>query len=130
MSYREQVAPYTAAIFDRLRGLAPTIHFSTGTGHLLADIAATRPSIVSVDWRMPIDEAWDVVGPDIGLQGNLDPSMLMAPWTTVEVAVRDILVRADGRPGHIFNLGHGLHPETDPDQLSRIVELVHGYRSP
>ncbi len=128
-SYREKVGPYTAAIFDRLRSLAPTIHFSTGTGHLLADIAATHPSIVSVDWRLRLDEAWDVVGPEIGIQGNLDPSMLMAPWTTVEVAVRDILDRANGRPCHIFNLGHGLHPETDPDQLSRIVELVHEYRA-
>ncbi len=128
-SYREKVGPYTAAIFDRLRGLAPTVHFSTGTVHLLPDIAATRPSIVSVDWRLPLDDAWKIIGPDRGIQGNLDPSMLMAPWKTVEVAVRDILARANGRTGHIFNLGHGLRPDTNPDQPSRVVELVHGYRN-
>ncbi|MDQ3228049.1 MAG: uroporphyrinogen decarboxylase [Chloroflexota bacterium] len=127
-TYRERVAPYTAAIFERLRPLVPTIHFSTGTVQLLPEIAATRPSMVSVDWRLPLDAAWDIIGPGLGIQGNLDPTMLMAPWETVEIAARDVLNRAGGRPGHIFNLGHGLLPETDPDQLSRLVELVHSYR--
>lgn len=128
LTYRERVAPYTAAIFDRLRPLAPTIHFSTGTVHLLPEIAATRPSMVSVDWRLPLDTAWDIIGPGLGIQGNLDPAMLMAPWASVERAAREVLDRAGGRPGHIFNLGHGLLPETDPDQLSRLVDLVHRYR--
>ncbi|MEJ7901106.1 MAG: uroporphyrinogen decarboxylase family protein, partial [Thermomicrobiales bacterium] len=95
---------------------------------LLPEIAATRPSMVSVDWRLPLDAAWDIIGPGLGIQGNLDPTMLMAPWETVEIAARDVLNRAGGRPGHIFNLGHGLLPETDPDQLSRLVELVHRNR--
>jgi uroporphyrinogen decarboxylase len=127
-SYREYVAPYTGAIFERLRGQVPTIHFSTGTGHLLEEIAATNPSMVSVDWRIPLDEAWRRIGDGLGIQGNLDPAMLMAPWETVRAGAIDILERAGGRTGHVFNLGHGLMPETDPDQLSRLVELVHGYR--
>lgn len=130
VSYHDRVAPYTAAIFDRLRGKVPTVHFSTGTVQLLEEIAATRPTIVSVDWRLPIDRAWDTIGHDLGIQGNLDPTMLMAPWETIEVAANDVLARAAGRTGHIFNLGHGLHPETNPDHLARLVELVHGYDRP
>ncbi len=127
-TYAAQVAPYTRRIFDGLRGMAPTIHFSTGTTHLLGQIGETGPDLVSVDWRMPLDEAWSTIGPRRGIQGNLDPTMLMAPWPVVEAATLDILERAGGRPGHIFNLGHGILPETDPDQLARIVELVHGGR--
>jgi uroporphyrinogen decarboxylase len=127
-SYREFVAPYTGAIFERLRDKVPTVHFSTGTSHLLEEIAATNPAIVSVDWRVPVDEAWRRIGEERGIQGNLDPAMLMAPWETVRAGAIDILERVGGRNGHVFNLGHGLMPETDPDQLSRLVELVHGYR--
>jgi uroporphyrinogen decarboxylase len=130
ISYRHRVAPYTAAIFERLRGKVPTIHFSTGTVQLLEEIAATRPDIVSVDWRLPIDRAWETIGHDLGIQGNLDPTMLMAPWETIAVAARDVLDRTAGRTGYIFNMGHGLHPETDPDHLARLVELVHGYDRP
>jgi uroporphyrinogen decarboxylase len=124
-TYAARVAPYTAAIFERLRNLVPTIHFSTGTVQLLGQIAATRPDVVSVDWRLPLDEAWSAIGPDLGIQGNLDPTLLLAPWETVEAAALDILRRANGRPGHVFNLGHGLLPETDPDVLARLVDLVH-----
>ena len=127
-TYAEKVAPYTRRIFDGLRGVAPTIHFSTGTVQLLQQIAATGPDLVSVDWRLPLDAAWTVIGPERGIQGNLDPTLLMAPWPVVEAATLDILDRAGQRPGHIFNLGHGILPETDPDQLARIVELVHGRR--
>jgi uroporphyrinogen decarboxylase len=127
-TYSATIAPYTRRIFDGLRGVAPTIHFSTGTVQLLQQIAATGPDIVSVDWRLPLDEAWSTIGPGRGIQGNLDPTLLMAPWPTVEAASHDILDRAGQRPGHIFNLGHGILPETDPDQLARIVELVHGRR--
>ena len=126
--YASSVAPYTAMIFDRLRGKVPTIHFSTGTNHLLAEIAGTNPSMVSIDWRVPLDQAWDVIGPQRGIQGNLDPSRLLAPWADVAPAATAILDRAAGRPGHVFNLGHGLLPATDPDQLARLVDLVHGYR--
>ncbi len=127
-TYAANGAPYTRRIFDGLRGMAPTIHFSTGTTHLLGQIGETGPDLVSVDWRMPLDEAWSTIGPRRGIQGNLDPTMLMAPWPVVEAATLDILERAGGSPGHIFNLGHGILPETDPDQLARIVELVHGGR--
>jgi len=125
VTYAERVAPYTAQIFERLRGLAPAIHFSTGTVQLLPEIAATGPAIVSVDWRLPLDRAWDVIGPTRGIQGNLDPALLLAPWDTVEAAATGVLHRAGSRPGHIFNLGHGLLPETNPDQLQRLVDLVH-----
>lgn len=124
-AYRTYVAPYTSRIFAALRGAAPTIHFSTGTGQLLAEIGGTGPDIVSVDWRLPLDEAWSSLGFATGIQGNLDPTILMAPWPVVEAASRGILRRAGGRPGHIFNLGHGILPETDPDQLARVVGLVH-----
>ena len=127
-TYVAKVAPYTRRIFDGLRGVAPTIHFSTGTVQLLQHIAATGPDLVSVDWRLPLDAAWSTIGPGQGIQGNLDPTLLMAPWPVVEAASLDILGRAGQRPGHIFNLGHGILPETDPDQLARIVELVHGRR--
>ena len=125
VTYVDSIAPYTARIFSRLRGLVPTIHFSTGTVQLLPGIAATAPAMVSVDWRLPLDRAWEVIGRDIGIQGNLDPTLMMAPWEIIAAGARDVLDRAGGRPGHIFNLGHGLLPETDPDELTRLVELVH-----
>lgn len=119
------VAPYTRRIFSELRGLAPTIHFSTGTVGLLDRIAATGPNVVSVDWRLPLDAAWARLETEQGIQGNLDPTMLLAPFEVVAEGARDVLRRAGGRAGHIFNLGHGILPETDPDQLSRLVDLVH-----
>lgn len=127
-TYAEKVAPYTRRIFEGLRGLAPTIHFSTGTVHLLRQIGQTGPDIVSVDWRLALDDAWDMLGPETGIQGNLDPALLMAPRPVVEAASNEILERAGERSGHIFNLGHGILPETNPDQLAHVVELVHGKR--
>jgi uroporphyrinogen decarboxylase len=126
-AYREFVEPYTARIFASLEGTARTIHFSTATSHLLADIRDTNPNMVSVDWRIPLSEAWETIGPDKGIQGNLDPTMLMAPWEVVERSARDILQQAGGRPGHIFNLGHGVLPQTDFVQLQRLAEFVHEY---
>ncbi len=122
----EYVAPYTQRIFAALRGTAPTIHFSTGTVSLLDQIAATGPDVVSVDWRLPLDEAWNRLRPDQGIQGNLDSTLILAPFSTVEAGAKDVLRRAAGRPGHIFNLGHGILPETNPDVLTRLVEVVHG----
>jgi uroporphyrinogen decarboxylase len=127
-SYRTFVQPYTAKIFAALKGSVPTIHFSTGTVQLLEDIRDAGPDIVSVDWRLPLGRAWDVIGDGLGIQGNLDPALLMAPWTVVEAASREILAQANGRPGHVFNLGHGIMPQTDADQLKRVVELVAGHR--
>ena len=124
-AYAEFAQPYTRRIFAALRGLAPTIHFSTGTTHLLELIAATGPELVSVDWRQPLDRAWERLAPGQGIQGNLDPTILLADWSTVERAATDVLRRAAGRSGHIFNLGHGILPETDPDRLARLAARVH-----
>lgn len=124
-TYETHVLPYTSHIFEALRGTVPTIHFSTGTTSLLGQIAASGCEAVSVDWRLPLDEAWSRVGLERAIQGNLDPTLALAPWPAVEAGVRDVLLRADGRTGHIFNLGHGILPETDPDNLARIVDLVH-----
>ncbi|MBA2520695.1 MAG: uroporphyrinogen decarboxylase [Chloroflexia bacterium] len=124
-SYEAFVLPYTKRIFAALRGMAPTIHFSTGTVALTELIGRSGCDLVSVDWRLPLDAAWKRVGHDRGIQGNLDPALLLAPWEAVEAGAREVLRRADGRPGHIFNLGHGIHPETDADQLTRLAGLVH-----
>jgi uroporphyrinogen decarboxylase len=124
-SYREYVQPYTAQIFASLKGIVPTVHFSTGTVQLLEAIGETGPDVVSVDWRLPIDEAWKRLGHRTGIQGNLDPARLMAPWTSIRDAADDILGRIDNRPGHVFNLGHGILPQTGPDMLARLVEHVH-----
>jgi uroporphyrinogen decarboxylase len=128
-TYREFVQPYTARIFAALKGKAPSIHFSTGTQQLLADIRDANPDMVSVDWRIPLGEAWDVIGHDKGIQGNLDPALLLAPWEPVKAEAERILTDAGGRRGHIFNLGHGINPQTDADQLARLVELVHNFRA-
>ena len=122
--YRQYVQPYSRRIFEAL-GAAPSIHFGVNTGWLLADMAAAGGSVIGLDWRVPLDEGWLKVGPERGVQGNLDPAVLLGPWSAVESATRRILAQASGRPGHIFNLGHGLHPETPLDNLIRLVELVH-----
>jgi uroporphyrinogen decarboxylase len=128
-TYDEYVLPYTARIFAELRGSAPTIHFSTGTASLLEAIASAGSDLVAVDWRVPLDDAWTRIGADRGIQGNLDPTLVLAPFDVVAAGARDVLRRAGGRPGHIFNLGHGVLPETPPDHLTRIVELVHAHRA-
>jgi uroporphyrinogen decarboxylase len=120
------VLPYTRRIFAEVAPMAPAIHFSTGTASLLDEIARSGCSVVSVDWRLPLDRAWDRLGPDIAIQGNLDPALVLAPWPAVAAGVGDVLERAGGRAGHIFNLGHGIFPQSDPDTLACIVRLVHG----
>jgi uroporphyrinogen decarboxylase len=121
--YEEFVAPYSARILAAVE--APTIHFGTGTMHLLAAMAAAGGDAIGLDWRVPLDRGWLAVGPDRAVQGNLDPTALLAPWPRIEAAAGDVLMRAGGRPGHVFNLGHGVVPETSPSDLSRLVELVH-----
>ncbi|MDX6449695.1 MAG: uroporphyrinogen decarboxylase [Gaiellaceae bacterium] len=121
--YAEFVAPYSARILASVD--VPTIHFGTGTATLLEDMAAAGGDVIGLDWRIPLDRGWETVGDDRGVQGNLDPALLLGPWERVEAGARDVLARADGRPGHIFNLGHGVLPGTDPDALGRLVELVH-----
>ncbi|MFN8593020.1 MAG: uroporphyrinogen decarboxylase [Thermomicrobiales bacterium] len=125
VTYADRVLPYTRRIFAAIAPMTPSIHFSTGTVPLLRQIGTSGCTAVSVDWRLPIDEAWRLLGPDIGIQGNLDPALLLAPWAAVELATRDIMGRIKGRPGHIFNLGHGIIPQTNPDTLAQVVRLVH-----
>ncbi len=121
--YRTHVAPWSAKILAAVD--STTIHFGTGAPHLLEALAEAGGDVVGLDWRLPLDEGWERVS-GRAVQGNLDPSSLLAPWEVVEREALDVLRRADGRPGHIFNLGHGVLPETDPDTLTRLVALVHG----
>jgi uroporphyrinogen decarboxylase len=124
--YRRYVMPSSARVLAAVRELGvPSIHFGVGTGELLGAMGEAGADIVGVDWRVPLDVARTRVG-DRGVQGNLDPAVVLAPWPVVEAAVHDVLDRNGGRPGHIFNLGHGVLPETDPEVLTRIVEVVHG----
>jgi uroporphyrinogen decarboxylase len=124
--YRRYVLPATTRVFAALadRGV-PRIHFGVNTGELLGDLAAAGPEVVGVDWRVPLSEAWARVGPDVALQGNLDPAVCLTPWPIVATKAREVLADVGGRPGHIFNLGHGVLPSTDPGILTRLVELVH-----
>jgi uroporphyrinogen decarboxylase len=121
--YREFAAPYSAGVLDAVD--VPTIHFATGDAHLLEERAAAGGDVIGVDWRVPLDLAWERIGHDRGVQGNLDGAVLLGPWDRVEAGTRDVLERAGGRPGHIFNLGHGVLPETNPQLLGRLVRLVH-----
>ena len=122
--YARAVLPHTQRIFGALDGLgAPRIHFATGNPLLLPSMARAGAEAVSVDWRVPLDEAWALAG-DVALQGNLDPGICLAPFEVVAAGARDILRRAAGRPGHIFNLGHGVLPQTDADTLARLAALV------
>ncbi len=121
--YREFVAPYSAQVLEAVE--APTIHFGTGTAHLLEELAESGGDVIGIDWRIPIDRAWELVGAERGVQGNLDPALLLGPWERVESAALRILEAVGGRPGHVFNLGHGVLPETDPADLRRLTELVH-----
>jgi uroporphyrinogen decarboxylase len=122
--YSEFVAPYSARILAAVD--VPTIHFGTGTTPALLELLARAGgTVVGLDWRLPLDVGWAAVGEDRGVQGNLDPAVLLGPWERIEAGAVDVLARAGGRPGHIFNLGHGILPETDPAALTRLVELVH-----
>jgi uroporphyrinogen decarboxylase len=121
--YEEFVAPYSARILAAVD--VPTIHFGTGTATLLGDMAAAGGDVIGLDWRIPLDRGWAEVGDERGVQGNLDPGVLLAPWERIEAEARAILDRAGGRPGHVFNLGHGVPPNADPVVLRRLTEFVH-----
>jgi uroporphyrinogen decarboxylase len=121
--YEEFVAPYSARILASVD--VPTIHFGTGTATLLKEMAAAGGDVIGLDWRIPLDRGWADVGDDRGVQGNLDPAVLLAPWERIESETRAILDRAGGRPGHVFNLGHGVPPHADPAVLRRLTEYVH-----
>jgi uroporphyrinogen decarboxylase len=119
--YRDRVAPWSAKVLAAVN--VPTIHFGTGATHLLPDIARAGGDVIGLDWRLPLNEGWAMV-PDRAVQGNLEPATLLAPWAVVERETRTVLAQAACRPGHIFNLGHGVLPDTDPDTLTRLTALV------
>jgi uroporphyrinogen decarboxylase len=126
--YCRCVQPYTSAIFDALAPLGlPTIHFGTGTSSLLEAMAEAGGSAIGLDWREPLDRGWARVGHGRAIQGNLDPAVLLAPWEAVRLEAELVLDRAAGRSGHVFNLGHGLLPETPLDTIQRLVDFVHTY---
>jgi uroporphyrinogen decarboxylase len=125
-TYREFVQPYSRRIFAAVKETyTPSIHFGTGTASLLELMAEAGGDIISVDWRVDLDEAWERIGYDRGIQGNLDPTRLLASWDVVEEGMHDVLRRANNRAGHIFNLGHGVLAPTAPDMLRRLVDAVH-----
>ncbi len=126
--YERHVLPASAKVFAGVADLGvPRIHFGVTTGELLPLLAKAGASVVGVDWRVPLDEARQRIGPDVAVQGNLDPAVCLAPWPVVAEAATEVLALNAGRPGHIFNLGHGVLPETDPEVLERLVDLVHAW---
>jgi uroporphyrinogen decarboxylase len=124
--YREFVRPHVRRIFEGLGGLdVPQIHFGTVTGHLLAVQREAGGTVIGIDWRTPLDEGWDRVGVDVAVQGNLDPTLLFAPRERLLAGVDDVLRRAGGRAGHVFNLGHGILPGTPVESVKAVVDHVH-----
>ena len=124
--YVEFVQPHSRKVLEAIGVTGvPRIHFGVGTGELLALMGEAGADVVGVDWRVPLDEASRRLGGRYAVQGNLDPTLVFAPWPAVETKVRDVLRRGRSAPGHVFNLGHGVLPASDPDVLRRIVDLVH-----
>lgn len=124
--YTQYVLPHSTKIMDAMADLGvPRIHFGINSGELLGLMADAGAEVVGVDWRTSISTARERTGGTVALQGNLDPALVLAPWEVVEAEVRRVLADNNNHPGHIFNLGHGVLPQTDPEQLRRVVELVH-----
>jgi uroporphyrinogen decarboxylase len=123
--YERYVLPHSARVLSAVAGV-PRIHFGVDTGELLALMTSAGADVIGVDWRVPLDVAARRVGSGVAVQGNLDPATLFAPWSAVAARTCDVLRRGRAAEGHIFNLGHGVLPDTDPDVLSRVVDLVHG----
>jgi len=123
--YREFALPHTKRILEAVGGRVPTLHFGTGTAAILDLLADAGGDVVGVDWRIPIDEAWERIGVDRAVQGNLDPTLLLGPVERMFAQVDDILQRVDGRPGHIFNLGHGILPMTPLEHVQHLAQYVH-----
>jgi len=127
--YRDYVLPHTRNIFESLKKSdAPAIHFGTGTADLLPLMREAGGDVLGVDWRTNLDVAWDRVGPGTGIQGNLDPLTLLAPRSLLMERTEEILDGIGGRPGHIFNLGHGVLPPTPEDSVKALIDFVHEYR--
>ncbi len=126
VNYVRRVAPHSKRALDHLRGLdAPLVHFGVGSGEVLHAMYSIGVDVMGVDWRIPLDEAERRLGGGVPLQGNIDPALLAAPWPVLESHVRDVVERGRAAPSHVVNLGHGVPPDTDPDVLTRIVQLVH-----
>jgi uroporphyrinogen decarboxylase len=124
--YREFILPHTRRIFDTLAKYdVPAIHFGVGTGAILAELREAGGQVIGADWRIPLDEAWERIGPDRAIQGNLDPTLLLGPLDRVFAAADDVLARARGRRGHIFNLGHGILPTTPVEHVQALARYVH-----
>ena len=124
--FQTYVAPHLKRLLDNLRGRVPLIYFGTGNGHLLDDVAAMQPDVLALDWRVPLASTWERTGVS-AVQGNLDPIVLCADRATVEAQAKAILDSVAGRPGHIFNLGHGIIPETPVDNVKALVGFVQEY---
>jgi uroporphyrinogen decarboxylase len=123
--YREFALPHTQRIFEAVGTRVPTIHFGTGTSTILEELREAGGDVIGVDWRIPIDEAWDRIGEDHAVQGNLDPTLLLGPTTRMFQQTDDILTRVGTRPGHIFNLGHGILPSTPVEHVQMLAQYVH-----
>jgi uroporphyrinogen decarboxylase len=124
--YRRFVLPHTTRVFEGIAGMGvPAIHSGVGTGHLLDLMREAGGDALGVDHRLPLDDAWMTIGHDRAIQGNLDPAVLLGPWDAIERKAWDVLARAGGRAGHVFNLGHGVLPDTPVEHLQRLVDLVH-----
>jgi uroporphyrinogen decarboxylase len=124
--YRRSVLPHSRRVFEALAGTGvPRLHFGVGTGELLGMMGEAGADVVGVDWRVPLDEAVRRVEPGKALQGNLDPAIMLAPWDVIEQRAVQVLNAGRTAEGHVFNLGHGVLPQTDPDVLARLAELVH-----
>ena len=124
--YREFMLPHTRKIFERLAPLGvPTIHFGVGTGAILGELREAGGDVIGADWRTPLDEAWTRIGADRAIQGNLDPTLLLGPLDRVFAGTDEVLARAGGRPGHIFNLGHGILPTTPVEHVQALARYVH-----
>ena len=127
--YREFALPHSQRIFAALKDSGvPLIHFGVGTTAILRELAEAGGDVIGLDWRQPLDQSWDIVGHDRGVQGNLDPTVLLGPTKRMFAAADDVLRRAAGRPGHIFNLGHGILPTTPVENVQALARHVHGYR--
>ena len=124
--YREFILPHTKKIFDRIGGAGvPTIHFGVGTASILHLLREAGGDVIGADWRTPLDEAWERIGSDRAIQGNLDPTLLLGPLERVYAAADDVIERAGGRAGHIFNLGHGILPTTPVEHVQALARYVH-----
>jgi uroporphyrinogen decarboxylase len=123
--YRRFVRPHSAALIEGITPGTPVIHFGTGTATLLPDMRAAGGSVLGLDWRVELDRGWETVGHDVAIMGNLDPLALFGDEAHLRREVERILRQADGRPGHIFNLGHGILPQTPVDNVCRLIEMVH-----